>query len=64
MTRKFKIRKNGNINGVCPLTNKTNHYSVCRGCDNLDSMPTMLGKPVGIMICRAGGIEGYTMKKE
>ena len=39
------------------------HISKCRECDNLQSMHTLLGKPVGKIICNAGGIEGHTMMK-
>ena len=61
MTQRFKIRKNGNINGMCPGGKK--HYTECIHCENLLSINKPLGIPV-LIICKAGGIEGYTMGKE
>ncbi len=56
MTQKFKVRKNGNIDGICPLGKK--HINDCKECENLLSLQTFYGDPK-LIICRAGGIEGY-----
>ncbi len=58
MSQKFKIRKNGNIGGMCPK-GKT-HYKECINCNNLLSINKPLGIPV-LIICRCGGVEGFTL---
>ena len=58
MSQSFKIRKNGNIKGMCHKGKK--HYKECIGCEDLLSMNKPLGIPLRI-VCRCGGIEGYTL---
>ena len=58
ITQSFKIRENGNINGMCPKGKK--HYLECINCEDLLSMNRPLGIPVKI-VCRCGGVEGYTL---
>ncbi len=62
MSQHFKIGKNGNIKGLCPKTSKTIHNSICRTCEDCLSFNAPLGIPT-LIICRCGGVEGYTMKK-
>ncbi len=59
MTQHFKIGKNGNIKGLCTKTGKTIHNTECKICDDCLSFNAPLGIPT-LIICRCGGIEGYT----
>ncbi len=59
MTQHFKIRKNGNIEGMCPKDNKIKHNSVCKKCDDCLSFNAHLRIPY-LIICKGGGVEGYT----